>query len=656
VLGPPLGHAFLEPDPVRFWRHAWRNPEPVEHGRYLVALAGAALLAAVLVALARRPLALRPATARALTLAAQVLALALLAASLLAQSNVIWRSYNATAPARNSIFTPATIAVALALALLAPVLLRRRRELAARIARNALRETRLRRLACLALAAALTALWLLTAVNTDGSAGHAQVLTLIPWTMNETFAVLDGRTPLVNFHAEYAQLWPYPVAAAMALLGTSVGVWTTTMATISGVALLAIYAMLRRIVRSSLLALAVYVPFVATGFFVGIKPLENRFSPAGVFSAWPLRYAGPYLLAWLMARHVDRLAPRRAGLLLLAAGLVVLNNPELGVPAWAATLAALALISSRPWSWRALGRLFASAAAGLLGACLLVSLLTLVRAGALPRFGLLLEFPRLYGVDGWTLQRMPMLGFHVAMYATFVAAIAVAVVRATSEGHDEREDKAEQRVLSAMLAWSGAFGLLAGSFYVGRSEVLQLLVLMSAWCLALVLLLVVVVRRLAARGWRRPELAELAVLFGFGLAICSLAQIPTPWSQVTRLGHTTRVAFFGRRDAERFVRSVTAKGERVAIIAPLGHRIAYDLGLVNVSPYSGVESMPAVEQAQDTIALLARNHVHQVFLSIFDRSPGDVLDELAGAFVHAGYSVGPLRAGVIELTNVPAFR
>ncbi len=639
LLASPLGHALLAPGSEAFWPSAWVIPEPVEHARYLMALAGSALLAIVVLTVR---VALPPTTARRGVVVAQVLTAALIAASLMAQNNLVWRTYNETAPARLRFFTPGTLAVALLLPAVALLALGRR-TVAERVARGLARDDRRTRAACLAIAAGATALWLATAINTDGTSAHARGIHLIPWVMNETFAVLDGRTPLVNFHAQYAQLWPYVAAGPMALAGSSLGVWTSTMAAISGLALLAVYAVLRRVVRSSPLALGLYLPFLATGFFIAAGSVGDRFSPAGIFSAWPMRYAGPYLLLWLTARHVAGLAPRRAWLLFAAAGLVVLNNPELGIAAFVATCAALAAGPLRPWSGRALARLLGSAAGGLLGACALVSALTLVRAGALPRVGLLLEFPRLYGVDGWASQRMPAIGLHVAMYATCVAALVVAAV-ATARG-------AGRELLTAALAWSGTFGMLAASFYVGRSEVLQLVVLLSAWCLALTFLVVVVVRDLAAHAWRRPSVPALLVLFGFGLTVCSLAQVPTPWSQIERLGRRTGDAVYRPADVRRWIASTTVHGQRVAIIAPLGQRLAYDLGLTNVSPYSSVESMPTVQQATDTIALLRKDRVHVVFLSTFDVSAGNYLDEVARAFMRAGFATSGQRAGYVELRD-----
>jgi len=605
LLGPPLGHALLSPRGEAFWREVIDRPEPVEHARYLLALAGAGLLAGLIVAGARRRLALGPRTIRAAVRTAQGVLAAFLILCVLAQHDVLLRAYVPSKTTPDQIFTWPTLAVSAALAA-ALVALWHDERVVRRV--RALRETPRARLLCAAAAVALTALWLSTAVQTDATVVHSPARNLLPWDASETWAVLDGRSPLVDFHAQYAHLWPYAAAALMALLGSAtLTAWTTIMAAISAVAALAIYGTFRRVAARSALALALYVPFLAMSFFLMTRARVDRYSAAAIFSLWPLRFAGPYLLAWLTARHLDGAAPRRTWPLLLVGGLVALNNVELGAGALAATLAAIAW-TRRPASPRAWARLVGTAAAGVAGAAALVCALTLARAGQLPRFGLLLEFPRIYAIGGWVLEPMPAAGLHLALYATFAAALAVATVRALRGGEDP--------VLTGMLAWSGVFGLVAGGYYAGRSDQVNLIVLFSPWYLSLLLLAVVALRAPAAAPARRrvPDAGTLALLFALGLAICALPQIPAPWSQVARLERGGHARPYAQPDGKAFVARIAARGEKVAILIPFGHRIAYDLGLVNVAPYSGGEAIPTREQLLTSLAVARRERVRAVFL------------------------------------------
>ncbi|HEU4701526.1 MAG TPA: hypothetical protein VFS37_03515, partial [Conexibacter sp.] len=459
----------------------------------------------------------------------------------------------------------------------------------------------------------------------------------------------NGLTPLVDFHSQYGQVEPYLAAAAVALLGSSLSVLTVTMAALSGLALLGVFAVLRRLVRAPLLALGLFVPFLATTFFVEIQPIAphlGRLSPAGMISLWPLRYGGAYLVLWLTARHLGGAAPRRGWALLLAAAVVALNNLEFGGAALAATLVALLLHDASVRAWPAAWRRLRDLLVGVAGAVALVTLIALAHAGQLPRFGLLFEFPRLYVQGGWVLVPMVAIGVHLIVYGTFVGAGVVAVVRAI---------RRDEPLLTAMLAWSAAFGLLAGGYFVGRSDPLNLIALFSAWSLALVLLTIVVVRSLAATQ-RRPALAELAVLFGFGLMLCSVVQVPAPWTEVKRLGDTTAVPQYQSPALKRFVARETRPGAKVALFVPMGHRIAYELGRTNVAPYASVESMPTRQQVEQAVGVLRREGVTRVFLGMQDVTPGIVLPDVVRAFERLGYAVRTVEASTYALddTAVPA--
>lgn len=629
LLGPPLGRLLLPPADIAFWPTATVTlairPEPTEQARFLIALAGPVLLSALVALLWRRPIPLRPATAAALAQASQILLAAFVAAAVLAQHRITYdASYSGSEPFKRVYFTPATLVVA-ALLTAGGVALLRREALTARIAALT-QETRGRRIGALAVALLFVAAWMLTAVNTEATIASSNlgVYGNASYWLGETFALLDGRAPLVDFHAQYSQLWPYLSAGVMAVVGETVGVYVAVMIAGSAVSLLAVYAILRRLVERSWLALALFLPFLATGFFMELGPASDRYGPSNLFSMFPMRYAGAYLLAWLTVRHLAGARPLHRPLLFLAAGLVLVNNVEFGLPAMGATVAAVLWTDSRPL-WPRTLRLLRDTALGLLGAAVLVALLTLAVAGSLPDFSMMTTFSRLWGLGGVTMLPMPAFGLHLAIYVTFAAAIVVATVRTVG-------DAAADRSLTGVLVWAGVFGLGASSYFAGRSHPEVLINLFSAWAFALVLLAIVAVRALLARPGRRPTVAEVAVLAGFAIAVCSLAQTPLPTGQLDRLGERTSEPPFRQGATQAFVAPAVRPGERVVILAPMGHRVADDLGLVNVAPYVSFLSMPAQRQLTETLDALRASGGDKLFVFL-----GQALPDQQAAIEQAGF-------------------
>jgi len=624
LIGPPLGHALFEPTRGEaLWPPGLPgtqgHPEPVKRGRFVAALLGPALLAGVVLASGRRPLRLRPAATRMLIASGQLALLAFVALALLGQSNLLlthglWPIFGV-----RTLLAGALIASVLAAALRSGAL--------GRLAARAPRETRTLRVACMLAAAALAVAWLLTAITTDRAVGDSELMW---WTMADPFAILDGRTPLVDYHAFYAQLSPYIGAGALRAFGGTVLAYAIAMTSLSLLALLAVFDVLRRVLGGrSLPALLLWAPFAATGFLaiqLGPHAVAHALGNAILFAIWPMRYGGAYLTAWLTGRHLDGAAPRRVWPLALVASLVALDNLEFGAAALVACAVALAC-ARRPWTRRAFARFALELAAGALGAVALVALLTLVRAGALPHPALLLEWPRVFGVLGLVAAPMPALGFHLAIYATYVAALVVAIVR--------RASGAPNAPLTGMLAWSGAFGLLSGAYYLGRSDSFKLAALFSAWCLALVLLAVVVLERPAVRS-RRLAPADLLVLFGLGLAVCSLHELPAPWGQLARLRERMPPATY-QPAAQRFVAVDTHRGERVAILMPLGHREAYRLGLENVSPYPFIEAIVTRRQFATLLAAARDAGARKLFLPAPLAGPALVSPAHLAALRAAGY-------------------
>jgi hypothetical protein len=638
LLGPPLGHVLFPPGSDELWPRDWweaaGQAEPVKHARYLLAAAAPLLLAAVVLAGSRRELRLPSRRVRAITYASYAAVVAVVAVSLIEQNLL----FGVGEPAP-TIFGPGTI---LAAAALVPVgiALFGRRAVTARIAKLA-RETSARRAVSLAIAVVFVAIWLLEAVTTDGLSGDVTGLNL-PWTFNDAMAVLNGRTPLVDYRGIYAKLLPYPTALVLKTFGTTIFVYSTWMAFLAGLSLLAIYAVFRLVTRSSLLALALFVPFLATSDLRTLEISAGELSPLMFSAMWPMRYGGACLMVWLTARHIAGHRPRGVWSLFFVGGLVVINNVDFGLGAVAATLIAL-LCACPPRSTNAALRLGASLAGGTLGAVGAVSLLTLVRAGALPSLELLLEWPRIFTSLGLLNIPLPLRGLHLLLYATFAAAIAVAAVRLARSDADA--------LLTSMLAWSGVFGLLAGGYFAGRPDTLKLEGMFAAWAFSLGLLAVVCVRALAVQRWRRPTLPQLLVLFAFSLSLCSITELSPPQKQIARLTETRPDPVY-QATAERFVAARTQRGEKVAILVPMSYRIAYDLELRNVVPYPFMNGIVTRAQMQTLLDTLRQERIRAVFVpapNSFLLQEGDSTPAHLRKLAAIGFRRVSSESGIVEL-------
>jgi hypothetical protein len=612
LLGPPLGGALLPKPGGRFLRGVVEgvHSEPTEQARYLIALAGPVLLALATLLLVRRAPARLAGSGVRLAAGVEVAAVLVLAGCFIAQRLQLpqagpheRRVVYFTIP---SVIVALAVAVAVAAAAGSPAV----RAAWARWAA----ESRGRRIGAALVALAALVVTLLPAYYTDASLASAYeaVIYHLQFTYDESVAVLDGRSPLGDFATQYSALWPYVLAAGMSLLGPSVGTFTGMMAVLTGVSLLALYDVLRRAARSSTAALLLFLPLLATCALKLHGPSEGRFALITYFGVTPLRYAGPFVLAWLLARHLDGARPRRLWPLFLVGGLAALNNTDFGIAAIGATVAALGWTSPRP-DRRTAGRLVLEAAAGLAGALTLVTILLLARTGSPPHLGLLFRYAHMFVVDGFAnLPIRPAVGFVTVIYLTHVAAIGVATIRAIR--------RAPERLMTGMLVWSGVFGLGAGSYYVGHSLSEVLMYTFPVWGLTVCLLTLLAVRGIAAGG-RRPAPAQLAVLFAFGLLVCSLAQTSPPWRELQRIG-SDGPKVFARPIGEGFVAQYVRPGEPVLIMSGLGHRIAVNLGVNDVERFTGARSMLQLEQVEESLAALRAAGGTSVFVLTIEGFPG----------------------------------
>jgi hypothetical protein len=478
-----------------------------------------------------------------------------------------------------------------------------------------------------AAAVVVTALWLFSAVVTDETVGSSGPIASghIPVQAADYFAVINGRTPFVDYVPQYVHLLPLGLAPMLSWFDMSLTSFSVSMTALSLVALLALFGVLLRVTERPVAALALYVPVLAFSLFPWTEEGLVRESNALYYGFFPGRYLGPFVVGWLCALAVRR-RHLPAWLLFFVAALAALNNAEFGGPAVIAAFAALVLGSDRPRPLAQRVRaLLAQAVIGLGGALALVSAVTLVRAGELPDLGALTYYSRLFGREAFGLAPMPTLGLHIGMYLTFVAAILAAAVRCVQARHNS--------TLTAMLAYAGTLGLLTSLYFAGRSLPWQLMLLFPIWGLALALLAWTAARSLSSASVQRRSLARsllpsLAALCGFGVMVATIATFPPPWTQVERLTQSGS-AVNDVPQVQRFVDGQTDPGEPILLFGThTDHRVAERAGVVNVSPWNYWFSLLSEQEVLRALDALEQEQGSKVFLyrALDPQGPGLLSD------------------------------
>jgi hypothetical protein len=485
------------------------------------------------------------------------------------------------------------------------------------------------------IAALLTVCWLLPSVFREQNLAvtSREVTYHLQFTFDDFAAVVDGRTPLVNYAEQYSSLLPFVVWPVFRVLGTQVGSFTVTMCFLSLIGLLAVERVLALITRNERLALALYIPFLATSLFFILRNGSQLFSWASYYAVFPMRYVGPYVLLWLCTRHLRGLRPRSSIVIFTIAGLVALNNVEFGLPALAGTVAALA-VTTKPERSTVLS-LAKDLVLGLVLALAGVSILTLLLTGQLPNLGLLTLYSRLFGEGGFGLFPTPIAGLYLIVDMTFAAAILMAAIRYRTAVTDT--------AYTAVLAYSGVFGLGAGNYYMGRTHPAGLVVLFSIWALTVVLLALLALRTVTARrGHFNAPVSMLvtAALVSFGLVITSITQFPAPWTQVRRIAASAPAPPpYDLSAAVAFIRRTATHREAVVLLSPLGHLIALDAGVENVSPYSNQEDIVTYQQLGEELAAL-----HDAGGKRFYIGGGPYFPEITSALAREGFVATADRA------------
>jgi hypothetical protein len=485
------------------------------------------------------------------------------------------------------------------------------------------------------LAFGFLAVGLLPSVYTTANVLHAHwsIVYHTSFSLEDFAAVLAGRTPLVNYGAQYQSFLPFLAIPFFRLFGLSITSFSFLMTLLSVAELTLAFAILRQVTRSDWGAAILFIPIAAIGFH-GVpeapSPIERSYS-FNMYCQHPLRTFGPWLVAFLCARYLAKPSKNSMAAVFLAGAFAAVNNVDFGLPAFLASLGALlatsdvGLLPSRKSVQAVLLGALASAAlavSAFVGICL-------VRSGSLPHFGRWLDVQRTYVVYGFFMLPMPAIGIYWIVFGTFLAAIAVALL---GLAWDESGDSA-LRERYGMLLFSGIFGFGASMYYVGRSHPWSLIVIFSFWGFSLSLLLweafSALRKRSSVRRFWLSILPTALLIVQFSIFLSAVVHTQSPLGQFERLSIRSPTLPDRLAALAGFVKSHSTAGERVVISFPYGHMLGMNAGVDNVYPFGVGSELLTFAQLDQMMDAIQKSSVNKVF--------GQLRRETAARLAAAGF-------------------
>lgn len=610
VVAPALIHTPRPGDSgLRFLGGVGLSPEPLEQARYLLFLLSAPAVVGASILLARLLRGLR--MPDRLLLAASVLV------ELAGGLAILWwwRSQQMIYPyfSRSTLIAAAMVALATGVALFC------RHPTTPQPNRSA--DRRWTDVTAVFVAVGLTIVGLLPSLFDGSNIGDAiaPVQFHLTFTMDEFAAVLNGRTPLVDFVPQYANVLPYLMMPILGTIGLTVGTFTATMFVLSLTGLLSVFYVFVRVTGRWLPGLLLYLPFLSFSVYRTLSVGDEHFYPANYFAVMPLRYLGPWLVAGLLVWQLRSPSRRRLVCLFTVAGAVMVNNPDFGIPSFGAAVVGAWIGGGRAaMNATAVRRLLAGAATGLALAGAGIVLISLIRSGDLPDFSASLYFARQFALAGFYMLPMPPEGLHLVIALT----LAGALVRAAFRFSSPRLQDEQALVLTAALGYASVFGLGASSYYVGRSHPQVLVAVFSAW--AFVMALLMWDGWVEVRSSTRPlsgtrvlwGLPLMAIVGQLSLAVAPAWELRDVGDQFSRITAAGGPEGFRDDDTIALVRRHARPGEKVLILAPLSHRIARRAGVRDVFPYNSPESVVTLDQLDEVRGRLEAERVRRVFTAV----------------------------------------
>ncbi|MEN9722438.1 MAG: hypothetical protein RJB38_424 [Pseudomonadota bacterium] len=342
---------------------------------------------------------------------------------------------------------------------------------------------------------------------------HGTTQYHMEFVRNEFAAVASGKSILVDIFPLYSRILPYLAQPYFNYFGLTWNTYTLLMALMNATALLCCARIIRLIFKKPLHATVIFLCF--SGLAVWRDPAFYKFSTITYHAIGPIRILLPAITLWLLIEHFHSGHRVWRYLCWIAASLGVINNPDFGLPAFAAaTLTTLSLNKRRL-------PITIEAAISFIVILLIFVGGTWLRSGSLPELSRAFEFQKIFAKHGYFMLPMGV-GLHFAIIGIFVAGLFLGISRL------EAEEKSRNPALTALTLASSIFALGATTYFMGRSHPRVTPALF--WPLGLVLVPLVAIAKdyRSSLPRRARSLLRIPLLLLGAFLVAGLQNFPNP--------------------------------------------------------------------------------------------------------------------------------
>ncbi len=486
---------------------------------------------------------------------------------------------------------------------------------------------------------------LLSCLFTEENLAHAygQVTNHIPFLMDEFASVLNGHTPLVDFFPQYQYLLSFLAVPYFKAFGFGIGSFTFLMLLLSFVAMTFVYFIFKRITQSLFWATLLYIPFLAASFFPIYEfslidhpeYLVERANAFNYYAVNPIRTFGPWCVAFAYLFYLSRKSWQRMFLLFLIASFSMVNNLDLGLPAFGAAFIGVVFSLEEgvfPLN-RAVGQSIIISLSSLFIALFTFFATLFIRSGRFPEVIAWLNFQKAFVHYGFYMLPMPDFGLYWILFASFGAAVAIGIL--TLQFTQQSPHAKEFRLRMGMLLFSGVLGFGASAYYVGRSHPYVLTAIFSFWmfsnCLLLWELLLQWKQAIFSKNTIRsfiyilPIFLTLFTFFSFSTCVFDVVSFSDQFKRLSIRLHS----FNFETHIITLVRYFNPENLPMMLIYPYGHKIALDIGIKNYYPFAHPDSLILKEQVNQVMNEVNRAGVRKII--------GSFQKELQDSLSSAGF-------------------